>query len=61
MVYVSRFITFDKHLHRYTLAVFFDGENETLTFDTKAEAEREQARLMADGGEYLPPQLDGEL
>jgi hypothetical protein len=61
MILISRHIQFDKRLQVYALEMVADGENERLTFRTKAAAQRAQRELLAGGAEYLPPSWDGAL
>lgn len=61
MTLISRNISFDNVLKKYTLDIEVDGENETLVFDTSDLAYSEHASLLRQGAHHMPLELDRSL
>lgn len=53
MIEIGRNISYEPILQKWVIEASFDGENETLVFDTQAKAYREYNKLHKAGAEYF--------
>ena len=61
MTELARNLTYDTWLHKWTIDVIFDGENETLVFDSQQDAYKEYDKLINAGARIMSLELDTSL